>query len=313
MLADYKAVKENHMPVDRAALAFGVPKQTLRDRVLNKVKIGAKRGKDSLFTLGEEELLVNHIETLTQVGYGLNRAQLNVLAGELAVKLGRRNSNAKLSNGWYYNFLKRWNHRLKVIKPRALTSTRAAGVTQEHIDNYYCELNAVLEKTNLKSKPHLIYNLDETGIQPEHRPSKVITGVSSSKTQAETSPNTGTTTIVACVNAAGTAIPPYYVFKGKRINDKFMNNAAAGAAYTMSDSGWVNGEVLMKYFNEHFLKFVQRGSGDNIGPILLNYDGHSSHESLDIVKWARQHHVVLFVLPPHSSHALQPLDIACFG
>jgi len=92
-----------------------------------------------------------------------------------------------------------------------------------------------------------------------------------------------------------------------------MNNAAAGAAYTMSDSGWVNGEVLMKYLNEHFLKFVQRGSGDNIEPILLIYDGHSSHVSLDIVKWARRHHVVLFVLPPHSSHALQPLDIACFG
>jgi hypothetical protein len=27
----------------------------------------------------------------------------------------------------------------------------------------------------------------------------------------------------------------------------------------MSDSGWVNGEVLMKYLEEHFLKFVQRG------------------------------------------------------
>jgi len=65
-----------------------------------------------------------------------------------------------------------------VIKPRTLSSTRAAAVTQSHIDNYACDLNAILEKYDLKSKPHLIYNLDKTGIQPEHRPSKVITGVS---------------------------------------------------------------------------------------------------------------------------------------
>ena len=106
MMAAYKAVKENHMKVDRVAMTFGVLKQTLRDRVLNKVNVNAKWGKDSLFALDEEELLVNHLESLAQVGYVVNRAQVNVLAIELAVKLGRRNSNVKLSNGWYYNFLK---------------------------------------------------------------------------------------------------------------------------------------------------------------------------------------------------------------
>ncbi|XP_052225347.1 uncharacterized protein LOC127840920 [Dreissena polymorpha] len=311
MMAAYKAVKEDHMPVDRAAVTFGVPKQTLRDRVLNKVNLRAKWGKDSLFTLDEEEQLVNHLESLAQVGYVVNRAQVNVLAIELAVKLGRRNSDDKLSNFWYYAFLKRWDHRLKVIKPRALSSTPAAAMTQENIDDYYSDLNAVLEKYNLKSKPHLIYNLDETGIQL--RP--VITKISTSKIISVTFPNTGNTTIVACVNAAGTALPPYYVFEGKQseTNDTFMNNATAGSAYTMSDSGCVNSEVFMKYLNEHFLKFVQRGSSDNTEPILLIYDGHSSHVSLDVVQWAKEHHLILFVLPPHSPHALQPLDIACFG
>ncbi|XP_052276674.1 uncharacterized protein LOC127875923 [Dreissena polymorpha] len=313
MMSAYKAVKDDHLPVDRAAIMYGVPKQTLRDRVLNKVKISSRWGKDSLFTHEEEELLVSHLEGLAQVGYGINRSQLNILAGDLAMKLGRRLTDSKLSNNWYYAFLRRWTHRLKVIKPRGLSSTRAAAVTQENIDSYFRDLDAILTKYSLKCKPHLIYNLDETGIQPEHRPSKVITGVSSSKTQAVTSPNTGTTTIVACVNAAGTALPPYYVFKGKRTNDDLLKNAAVGANYAMSDSGWVNGEVLMKYLEEHFLKFVQRGSGDISQPILLIYDGHASHVSIDIVNWAREHNVILFVLPPHSSHALQPLDITCFG
>ena len=44
MMAAYKAVKENHMKVDRAAVTFGVPKQTLRDMVLSKVNVNAKLG-----------------------------------------------------------------------------------------------------------------------------------------------------------------------------------------------------------------------------------------------------------------------------
>ncbi|KAH3877681.1 hypothetical protein DPMN_001557 [Dreissena polymorpha] len=111
LIAAYKTVKENHIKVDRAALTFGVPKQTFRDRVLNKENVNARLGKDSLFAFDEEEPLVNHIESLAQVGYGLNRAQLNVLASELTVKFVRRNSDDKLSNYWYYNFLKRWDHR----------------------------------------------------------------------------------------------------------------------------------------------------------------------------------------------------------
>jgi len=91
-----------------------------------------------------------------------------------------------------------------------------------------------------------------------------------------------------------------------------MTNATIGAANAMSDSGWVNGSVLMEYLDKHFLKYVQRGSGDNNEPVLLIFDGHASHVSVDIVKWERDHHVILF-LPPHSSHALQALDIACFG
>ncbi|KAH3793478.1 hypothetical protein DPMN_146989 [Dreissena polymorpha] len=107
IMAAYKAVKENLIKVDKAAVTFGVPKQIFRDRVLNKVNVKAKWGKESLFALDEEELLVNHLESLAQVWYGLNRAQLNVITSELAVKLGRRNSDDKLSNYWYYNFLKR--------------------------------------------------------------------------------------------------------------------------------------------------------------------------------------------------------------
>ena len=42
------------------------------------------------------------------------------------------------------------------------------------------------------------------------------------------------------------------------------------------------------------------------------YDGHKSHLSITLAEWAKKRNVVLFVLPPHTSHLTQPLDVAVF-
>ena len=56
--------------------------------------------------------------------------------------------------------------------------------------------------------------LDETGIQPEHRPSNII-GNPNFKPQAITSPNSSNTTVIGYSNAAGNAIHRISFSKGK--------------------------------------------------------------------------------------------------
>ena len=46
---------------------------------------------------------------------------------------------------------------------------------------------------------------------------------------------------------------------------------------------------------------------------LLICDGHDSHISGKFIRHCIQHDIVLILLPPHSSHLLQPLDISIFG
>lgn len=45
---------------------------------------------------------------------------------------------------------------------------------KETVDVYYQELGSNLDKYNLQDKLHLIYNLDETGLYPKHRPTAII-------------------------------------------------------------------------------------------------------------------------------------------
>ena len=47
--------------------------------------------------------------------------------------------------------------------------------------------------------------------------------------------------------------------------------------------------------------------------ILLIYDGHKSHETIELHEMVVQHNIELYCLPAHTSHHLQPLDIGVFG
>ena len=81
----------------------------------------------------------------------------------------------------------------------------------------------------------------------------------------------------------------------------------------MSKNGWSTAEVFRNYITKHFTKYSNVSSGSAAEPTRVLYDDHRSHISLILTEWARTHHVILFVLPPHTSHLTQPLDVGVFG
>ena len=245
---------------------------------------------------------------MAQLGYGYTNVQVQHLAGDLALHLGKRKNSNPFSNNWLYGFLRRWSDRLATIKPRGLDSGRAKNTTSEIVATYFDTLGDVMSKYDFHSNPQRIYNVDETGLQPEHRPPNVI-AAKGSKPPAITSPRSTTVTVIGCANASGHSTPPFYIFKGKRHNADLMNGTAPGAKYTMSDSGWSNTDVFQQYIEEQFLPNVC-GKPTSQQPILLLLDGHTSRS---IIEWARSHNIILQVLPAHTSHVLQPLDVSVFG
>jgi len=70
----------------------------------------------------------------------------------------------------------------------------------------------------------------------------------------------------------------------------------------------MDSELFDVWFNNHFLRYAPLAR-----PILLLMDGHSSHYCPDVIRMASKHNVVLFTLPPHTTHMHQPLDRGCFG
>lgn len=68
-----------------------------------------------------------------------------------------------------------------------------------------------------------------------------------------------------------------------------------------------------KWLEKLFIKQVRAKEPDPNQWILLILDGHGSHVADKFVKFAAQHKVHVVLLPPHTTHKLQPLDVGCFG
>ena len=261
-----------------------------------------------LAELAGETALVAHVKDIAACGYGYTRRELAELAGETAFFLNKRDTSAPLHDKWMYDFLKRWPE-LKIMKPKGLSMVRAHSATRETLDNYYKELLRIIQKYKLLEKPHRIFNVDETGISSEHIPPKIV--ASRGRTPlAMVSSRSATTTIISTVSAIGQVLPPYIIFKGKRMCDDLLAGALPGTQATMSETGWSNTKIFQMYLNEHFLKYVPTNKDE---PLLLLYDEHSSHVNVPLIEWAQKHNIILFLLPAHTSHLLQPLDVGVFG
>ena len=303
-------INQKRIAVRRAAWRCGVPAQTLRDRLSKGRQYSTPiQGAPTLLSKEAEGKIVQHILKLSSLGYPLSRLEVIALATQSAELLGSRPANGpKLSKRWFERFMGRWPQ-LKLAKAQKLSIKRAKATSEETVGNYFRELRTIITKHDLESKPHLIYNVDETGFQTEHEPAKAVGG-RHQKLNSITSERGALTTVLACGNAVGNSLPPYFVFKGKRDDPRLMAGALPGSRHSMSDTGWSNGEVFKKFLEEHFIPHLpKRDDGQHA---LLMYVGHASHISLPLIELAKEHNIILFVLPPHTSHALQPLDVGTF-
>ena len=305
----YKSVVEDRWSILKAAKQYGVPRATLQDRISGRISIDTCTvGPAPLLSCEEEAILVDHLKAMAGYGYGYTRLEVVDLATEYAIRLGKRTVKQPLTLQWFRKFQRRWPE-IRVLKPRALEQCRAKAASADVVDRYFDELQKILQKYDLTNKPHRIFNVDEKGFSENHTPPSIV-AAGDSVPQAVTSGKSTTTTVLGCGNAAGMSLPPFFVFAGKRMLPELLQGSAPGAVGTVSDSGWSNSAIFGQFLSDHFLQFVPVDDGK---PVILMMDGHKSHISIGLVEWAQERNIVLFILPAHTSHILQPLDVGCFG
>ena len=77
----------------------------------------------------------------------------------------------------------------------------------------------------------------------------------------------------------------------------------------VSESGYAN-DVLFFQWLQHWEAMSRCTQKGNYQLLLL--DGYDSHLTYTALKFCEMQNIVVVLLPPHTTHFLQPLDVAVF-
>jgi DDE superfamily endonuclease len=121
--------------------------------------------------------------------------------------------------------------------------------------------------------------------------------------------------LIASICADGTYLPPTLIYKGQShdIQDTWLEEFSESetAYFGCSDAGWSNDSLGLQWLERVFDRHTREKAGR--GRRLLIVDGHSSHVNLKFLDYADRHRIIILILPPHSTHRLQPLDVGLFS
>ena len=283
---------------------FGVPTTTLYDHMTGKVSIGAQSGPKPYLTREEEEELASFLIQTSKIGYPHTKSQLFALVQQMIDNKGIR---ATVSNGWWERFVGR-NPQLSLRSAVPLSMARAMATDSDVISKYFDILEDCLTQNSILDKPGIIFNCDETGLPLNPKCTKIVDKTGSKNPCFVTGGDKAQLTVLACCSAAGYAIPPFVIFDRQTLNQAMTKGEVPGTLYGLSTNGWINSDLFYHWFVNHFLQYVPPAR-----PLLLLLDGHSSHYSPATIRLAAENQIVMFVLPPHTTHIAQPLDRGCFS
>lgn len=270
-------------------------------------------GKYPVLGFENEKRLVAHILKLGDAGFPPERNTIRQLAYQFAENLGLKhnfNNETKTAGPqWLKSFLER-NPEVVLRQAEGLSIERARGLNRAEVAKFFNILITVLTENDLLDKPDRIFNMDETGVQLNNKPGKVLAKKGTRAVKSVTSGEKGETiTIVACCNAIGNFLPPLLIIKGVNKKPEFEEGLPPGSkVYMNKKSAYISSDLFYRWLTEHFIPRKPPGK------VLLILDGHSSHSSaVNMLEAARDNDVILLCLPSHTTSALQPLDRSVFG
>ena len=187
---------------------------------------------------------------------------------------------------------------------------RANATTQAVLEPWFTDLQRLIQKHDILASD--FYNVDETGIAlGVSRNANVIGSSSTDRTIIKSPEDREWVSIVETISALGRKLRPVIIFKGKTLQTSwFLQEKIPDWLYTASENGWTSNAICVRWLEQ---VFIPETATSPPRPRLLLLDGHGSHATTEFMWKCFQNNIFLYYLIPHSSHVLQPLDLACFS
>jgi hypothetical protein len=160
--------------------------------------------------------------------------------------------------------------------------------------------------------PLLLFNFDEIMVSASDR-QKVFT-TPDKKAFRRKGCDQPHITLGLCVSAFGDGPPHLFIFQGKRKPRDFEELERAGKVCIMnSENGWMTADLFTHWatiFAVWVTQYRIRIQQNNATAVLL-IDNCRTHCTLPALEILAAHNIKVITFPPHMTHVLQPIDVAC--
>ncbi|KAJ3512249.1 hypothetical protein NMY22_g15390 [Coprinellus aureogranulatus] len=286
---------------------------TMRRRYAG-VQSRAERNRDysSILTKEEENELVDFLVACSDRSFPLSHRRLEEHATEIA-KAHWGEDFAGLGHNWTDRFMIRHQDRVRAVWSHTLDTNRAQGANPINKADYFKKLNEVQQGQGGDDviRTGDTYAVDESGLQTgQGQKERVFGRVDARIQQQQRSGNKENITVIVSVCADGSSLPPAVVFKGQTFLTTWKQDNPLRASIGHSNKGWTTGEIGVDWI-KHFDQQTKEKAGGRRRLLLV--DGHSSHYTAGLLRYAQENRIEILCYPSHSTHLFQGLDVVIFS
>jgi hypothetical protein len=310
--------KRKFKSIAAAARTFKVSYSTLKHRVRGRKTRVQSHERQQILTPAEESELARWITQLTTIGYPPGFSLVREMAAEIQKLRVRQINDDSIEHISYPRIAKQWVNRfltrypeLKSTVGKTIDAARLKDVSKEKLMAWFHDVQRVFTENNIDTKN--VYNMDESGfsIGKINATRVIIDKRLRTKYQAQPGRQEWVS-VVECICADGTSVSPLVIFRGENLSNTWVPaDIPESWRFSCNSRGWTSNIHSLEWLRRCF-EPTTREKADGQKRVLI-CDGHGSHVTANFIRHCRENNIELLILPPHSSHITQPLDVAVFG
>jgi hypothetical protein len=306
-------------------------------------------GRPMALTIPEERALIEYLSNVENSAFAVTESVIRNYASYIR-SIRIKGPKTKLSQAWVRGFKKR-HPELQCNIPKTKEIQRASAETDiKRLDGWFDKYEAILKSYNIIQRNN--WNFDESPLQIGWVSGNVrlfsIRKKHNTRAIAFQPGNKESLTSIDSINAAGQSIPSFLIFSLKSLLEEYtraeideevvlthtetgFNNAQRGVQWlqhfnrhSFAKSSDFDGFTIKEWFgyppeislatwSQKYAYLASKNSREN-SPVtrLLVMDGFSAHEDIQFIWYCIMFDIVPFLLPSHTSHILQPLDVGVY-
>lgn len=288
----------------------GVPRSTLHHRAHGRRSIEEKAESQHYLTPFEEKAVVDFILQMAELGTPVRVKYIPSIAFSSTRHRPLLDRPLKPPGKNWVKALEKRRPELVARRVKAMDWNRHDKNTYEKIEHWFEVIGRVLEDPAIVREN--VYNMDETGVMLSMLGSvKVLVGKADLRTYRGARVKRTTVTAIECISADGRYLNPMVIWPATTHRSNWTTHNTPGWHYACSESGYTDSKISLEWLTRVFEPQTrERANGK---PRVLICDGFGTHATLEILEHCFANNILLCRLPSHTSHKLQPCDIAVFA